>query len=242
LIADTLFEIDATSNHRMTTKTKLAGPMHRGDVESILSRADPKLGRVIDAVVERTGIQTPQRSKAPPFEALVRAIVYQRMAAQAAATIYRNLKQSVSGGFTPKKVLLLPLRQLRTAGLSATKAQYVRNLADWFAAHPATAQKLAALPDEAVIEVLTSIAGVGLWTVNVFLIFSLQRPDIVPTSDLGIRRGVQLALGLEGLPTSQLVCDRALRWRPYRSIACVYLWNSVRLKLAPEDLRKRRRP
>lgn len=209
-----------------------------GDIESALSRADPKLGRVIAAVIERVGPQRPQRSKASPFEALVRAIVYQRMATQAAATIHRNLKQRLSAGFTPKELLTLPRQELRSAGLSATKAQYVRNLAEWFVAHSSAARNLGKLPDEAVVEALTSIPGVGLWTVNVFLIFSLQRPDIVPTTDLGVRRGVQVALGLEGPATPQLVCDRALRWRPYRSIACVYLWNAVRLKLLPTDLKK----
>src|ERR1700743_2272508 len=101
-------------------------------VEAALSAADPQLGRIIHAVVERRGQQRPQRSKATPFEALVRAVVYQRMATGAAATIYKRLKATSSGVLTPGKVQLLSTTKLRSVGLSASKATYVRNLADWF--------------------------------------------------------------------------------------------------------------
>ena len=205
-------------------------------IEAALSAADPPLGRIIHAVVERRGQQRPQRSKATPFEALVRAIVYQRMATGAAATIYKKLKATGSGVLTPAKVQALSTNKLRSVGLSASKATYVRNLAEWFNTHTPQARKLATLPDEAVIETLTGIPGVGLWTINVFLIFSLQRPDVMPATDLGLRRGVQLMCGLKKPATPEFVQERARLWQPNRSIACVYLWTAIRLKLKPQDL------
>jgi DNA-3-methyladenine glycosylase II len=206
------------------------------DIEKRLMRADPLLGRIIDAVVSRVGRQRPPRSRATPLQSLIRAVIYQRMAAAAAATIYKKLGMRLEDNFAARKVLALSMPALRSTGLSAPKAQYVRNLAQWFAANPARARSLSSLSDEAILEELTAIPGVGVWTVNVFLIFSLQRPDVVPTSDLGIRKGLQLADGLDTPPTAKQVSERAQRWRPYRSIASVYLWNSVRLKLTAADL------
>jgi len=215
-----------------------AKPLQPGtfNIEAALSAADPPLGRIIHAVVERSGQQRPQRSKATPFEALVRAIVYQRMATGAAATIYQKLKATGSGVLTPAKVQALSTNKLRSVGLSASKATYVRNLAEWFNTHTPQARRLATLPDEAVIETLTGIPGVGLWTINVFLIFSLQRPDVMPATDLGLRRGVQLMCGLKKPATPEFVQERARLWQPNRSIACVYLWTAIRLKLKPQDL------
>jgi DNA-3-methyladenine glycosylase II len=205
-------------------------------IEAALSAADPQLGRVIHAVVDRSGQQRPHRSKATPFEALVRAVVYQRMATGAAATIYKKLKATGSGVLTPTKVQSLSTTRLRSVGLSASKATYVRNLAEWFRTHTTQARELVTLPDEAVIETLSGIPGVGLWTINVFLIFSLQRPDVVPATDLGLRRGIQLMCGLKEPATPEFTQQRAQRWQPYRSIASVYLWNAIHLKLEPQDL------
>ena len=216
-----------------SSRPKRAGTF---EIEAALSAADPQLGRIIRVVVDRTGQQRPQHSKATPFEALVRAVIYQRMATGAAATIYKNLKATGSGVLTPAKVQSLSVAKLRSLGLSASKATYVRNLAEWFGTHSTQARKLVSLPDEAVIETLTSIPGVGLWTINVFLIFSLQRPDVMPATDLGLRRGIQLMCGLKEPATPEFTQQRAQRWQPYRSIACVYLWNAIHLKLKPQDL------
>jgi DNA-3-methyladenine glycosylase II len=216
-----------------SSRPKRAGTF---EIEAALSAADPQLGRIIRVVVGRSGQQRPQHSKATPFEALVRAVIYQRMATGAAATIYKNLKATGSGVLTPAKVQSLSVAKLRSLGLSASKATYVRNLAEWFGTHSTQARKLVSLPDEAVIETLTSIPGVGLWTINVFLIFSLQRPDVMPATDLGLRRGIQLMCGLKEPATPEFTQQRAQRWQPYRSIACVYLWNAIHLKLKPQDL------
>lgn len=207
------------------------------DVEATLSAADPELGRVIDAVIARVGRLELTPSRASPFEALLRAIVYQQMTAKAAATVYENLRAVVPGRLTPKKVSSLSPERLRAAGLSAAKARYARNLADWFAGNPETAKNLPALSNDEVVRTLTSIAGIGVWTANVFLIFSLGRLDVVPASDLGIRRGVQLAYGLARPATPEMVIEKARRWRPYQSIASMYLWNAVKLKIGPDALR-----
>jgi DNA-3-methyladenine glycosylase II len=220
----------------MAKKSTIKGSGSQVDIERTLTLADPKLGRIIAAVVSRAGRQRPPRSEASPLEALIRAVIYQRMAATAAASIYKKLQTKATRPFTARKILSLSTSTLRSAGLSATKAEYVRNLALWFDTNPQTARKLSLLSDEAILQQLTSIPGIGTWTVNVFLIFSLQRPDVVPTSDLGIRRGLQVAYGLDTLATPQFVSERALQWRPYRSIASMYLWNAVRLKLTDADL------
>jgi DNA-3-methyladenine glycosylase II len=93
------------------------------------------------------------------------------------------------------------------------------------------------MSNDEVIKALTSIPGIGIWTANVFLIFNLRRPDVVPATDVGIRRGVQLAYGLTKIATPDLVHRRSVRWEPYRSIAFIYLWNAVKLKISLDALR-----
>ncbi len=92
------------------------------------------------------------------------------------------------------------------------------------------------LADDKIVETLSAVAGIGLWTVNVFLIFNLGRLDVMPAADLGIRRGVQLTDGLRAIATPKQVLDRSMAWRPYRSIASIYLWQAAKLKLGPNDL------
>jgi DNA-3-methyladenine glycosylase II len=211
-------------------------PLHSPDIEAELSQADPKLGRVIDAVIARIGRQRVTPSRSSPFEALVRAVVYQSVSGKAAAAIFARLKETVDGAFTPAGILALPPDSLTAAGLSKSKMGSIRGLAEWFAANRGMAKALAALPDEQVIEALTGIRGIGQWTVNVFLIFNLGRLDVMPTSDLGIRRGVQLVDALEHVATTRQVHEKAELWRPYRSIASIYLWNAVKAKIRPHDL------
>jgi DNA-3-methyladenine glycosylase II len=212
-------------------------PPHSPDIEVELSLADPKLGRVIDAVIARMGRQRITPSRSSPFEALVRAIVYQSVSGKAAAAIFARLKETVDGAFTPAGILALPPDSLMAAGLSKSKTGSIHSLAKWFAANRETAEALATLPDEQVIKALTGIRGVGQWTVNVFLIFTLGRLDVMPASDLGIRRGVQLAYALEEVATPRQVQEKTELWRPYRSIASIYLWNAVKTKIGPSDLK-----
>jgi DNA-3-methyladenine glycosylase II len=206
------------------------------DVEEKLSAADPRLARAIAAVVARVGRQRITASRASPFEALVRAIVYQSVSGKAAAAIYARLKGTVGERFTPAGLVAMPQGSITAAGLSKSKASAINSLAEWFVANRQTAKALPALSDDQVIEALIGIPGIGAWTVNVFLIFNLGRLDVMPASDLGIRRGVQLVYALEEVATPKQVHEKAALWRPYRSIASIYLWNAVKLKISPSDL------
>jgi DNA-3-methyladenine glycosylase II len=208
----------------------------QANIENRLARADPALGRLIEAVMARIGPQRIAPSRVAPFEALVRAVIYQSISATAAEPIRRRLKQAVSTPFTPSKVLALRSQSLTKAGLSKAKAQTVRALAGWFAANRTLAKKLPSLADAEIVETLTSLPGIGPWTVNVFLIFNLGRLDVMPAADLGIRRGVQLIDGLRAVATPKQVLDRSQAWSPYRSIASIYLWQATKLKLRPSDL------
>jgi 3-methyladenine DNA glycosylase/8-oxoguanine DNA glycosylase len=205
------------------------------DIEALLSRADPALGRVIEAVCAKIGRQRIMSSRASPFEALTRAIVYQSVSGNAAAAIFARLK-IVAGTLTPGRVTALTPAAIVSAGLSKSKTQAILSLAEWFSANRRAAKALPMLSDEEVIAALTDIPGIGLWTANVFLIFNLGRLDVMPATDLGIRRGVRLVYGLKGVATARQVHDKALLWRPYRSIASIYLWNAVKLKVSAADL------
>jgi DNA-3-methyladenine glycosylase II len=210
------------------------------DIEGTLSKSDPKLGRVITGVIDKIGRQRIASSRSSPFEALVRAIVYQGVSDKAAAAVYGRLRKAVAGELRPNGILTLPPDAAATIGLSKSKMTYLRNLAEWFSAHRQMAADLPALPDDEVVKTLTAVPGVGVWTANVFLIFNLGRLDVLPADDLGIRRGVQLSYGLTRVATPAEVREQALRWRPYRSIASIYLWNAVKLRLSSDDLGKAR--
>jgi DNA-3-methyladenine glycosylase II len=205
-------------------------------IERRLALADPALGRVIDAVVARIGPQRITPSRATPFEALVRAVVYQSVSGKAAASIFARLKDSLTGPLTPTKIAAQRPRVLGKAGLSGTKVKTIRELAEWFKTNRKLAKALPALSDDEVVTALRTIPGIGPWTVNVFLIFNLGRLDVMPVADLGIRRGVQLTAGLCAIATPKQVLERSKAWRPYRSIASIYLWQATKLKLEPNEL------
>ncbi len=211
--------------------------VHPPDIEEELIGADPDLGRVITAVVAKIGRQRIAPSRAAPFEALVRAIVYQSVSGKAAAAIFTRLKEAAGGAFAPAQILATPQAAIMAAGLSKSKTHAILGLAEWFAANRKIAKALRELPDDEVVAALTGIAGIGAWTVNVFLIFKLGRLDVMPASDLGIRRGVQLVYGLKDVATPRQVQEKAQLWRPYRSIASIYLWNAVKLKIGPSNLK-----
>jgi DNA-3-methyladenine glycosylase II len=208
----------------------------RATIESRLSLADPALGRVISAVIKRIGPQRMTPSRASPFEALVRAVVYQSVSGKSAESIYARLKETVAAPLTPSKILTLRPQSLGKAGLSKAKARTVRALAEWFVDNRKLAKALPTLSDVEIVATLTALPGVGAWTVNVLLIFNLNRPDVMPAADLGIRRGVQLTGGLRKIATPKQVLERSQVWTPYRSIASIYLWQATKLKLRGSDL------
>jgi DNA-3-methyladenine glycosylase II len=209
----------------------------RSKIEDRLTAADPALGRLITAVIARKGRQriTPLRAK--PFEALVRAVVYQSVSGKAAASIFARLQRIVGKQLSPSKVISQSPQSLARAGLSGAKVQTIRSLAEWFASNPKLARRLQRLPDDEIVGTLGEIPGIGTWTINVFLIFDLGRRDVMPTADLGTRRSLQLIDGSRSAPTAKQLAERSKVWSPYRSIASIYLWQAGKLKLRPNDLK-----
>jgi DNA-3-methyladenine glycosylase II len=210
-----------------------------------LSAADPKLAKLI----ERAGPFTMRISSTQsPFEALVESIVYQQLHGKAAATIHKRLIASFgepgpAGELVPhptaQHILDAPNQQLRAAGLSANKLLAIRDLAaKTLDGTVPTLAQVRRMSDDAIIEHLIQVRGIGKWTVEMFLIFRLGRPDVLPTSDYGVRKGFALTFGKlkpadkvtpAELPKPEVMEKRAERWRPWRSIASWYLWRACDL-------------
>jgi DNA-3-methyladenine glycosylase II len=214
-----------------------------------LSAADPKLAKLM----QRAGpFRLRISSTQSPFEALVESIVYQQLHGKAAATIHRRLLESfaepaphpgagvtIAAHPTAQHILDAPNAQLRAAGLSANKTLALRDLAaKTLDGTVPTLAQVRRMSDEAIVEHLTQVRGIGKWTVEMFLIFRLGRPDVLPTSDYGVRKGFALTFGklkpadkvtLADLPRPDVMEKRAERWRPWRSIASWYLWRACDL-------------
>ena len=183
-------------------------------------------------LIERHGkLDTEQRRRGRPgdaYGALVRSIVGQQLSTKAARTIYERLTEVFGGRTpTPRELLDTDPDVIRAAGLSRAKVAYLRDLAEHVEDRELDLELLPELSDEEISEQLTAIKGLGQWTVDMFLIFHLGRPDVLPVGDLGIRRAVQVGLGLADLPKPAELEAIAEPWRPYRSLACLYLWNSL---------------
>lgn len=162
------------------------------------------------------------------FHSLTRSIVFQQLNGKAASTIFDRLSRAASvDPLTPEAVLEIPLPALRAAGLSSQKASYVRDLAERTLSGEVDFSKLPKFTDEEVIQHLTQVKGVGPWTAQMILIFALKRPDVLPTVDFGIRAAMKRAYELEDLPKPSAMEEIAAPWRPYRSVACWYLWRSL---------------
>ncbi len=191
-----------------------------------LSEADPVLGRLIRQVGP-CGLGLTRRNRY--FASLVEAILYQQLAAKAAASIlarFRSLYPSRRFP-APEDVAGTPESELRRAGLSPQKISYVKNLARHVQNGAYPLRRLSAMEDAEVMRRLTAIKGIGHWTAEMFLIFCLGRPDVLPTTDLGIRKAVQKLYELPALPSPQTLQEIGSRWQPYRSVASWYLWASV---------------
>jgi 3-methyladenine DNA glycosylase/8-oxoguanine DNA glycosylase len=194
-----------------------------------LTEVDPKLGDLI----ARVG---PYRMRPQPthslFTALLRSIVYQQLSGKAAATILGRVNRLFAPRRfpTPSELLQIPPERLRQAGLSAAKTAAVRDLAA--RTLDGTVPPLARvrrMEDEEIIERLTIIRGIGRWTAEMLLMFRLGRPDILPVTDLGIRKGFQLTFRTRKLPELSVITRRGERWRPYRSVASWYLYRALEL-------------
>ena len=192
-----------------------------------LKKVDPQLGDVIDAVGRCT--LTP-RTEWTHFDALVRSIVYQQLSGKAAATIHGRVLQIIGDGAeAPRKIAAASHDALRAAGLSNAKASYVRNLAEHVIDGSLPVESLHELGDEEIIAALTQVKGIGKWSAQMFLMFRLGRPDVLPELDLGVQKGIQKTYRLRKLPTPAQVLRRGEKWAPYRTVASWYMWRVLEL-------------
>jgi DNA-3-methyladenine glycosylase II len=201
-----------------------AGPAYLTDALAAL-RAEPTMA----ALIRAHGAPTFARTR-NPFQSLARAIVYQQLAGAAAATIYGRFvalyPDLPAGGFpTPEALLATPLPRLRGAGLSQQKASYLLDLAAHFADGRIQPRRFGRLSDDEIAAALIPVKGIGRWSVDMFLMFGLNRPDVLPTGDLGVQHGMRIYFGLRGVPTPAAMERLAERWRPFRSIAAWYMWR-----------------
>ncbi len=194
-----------------------------------LHAADPVLARIIDAVGKLPSARAGRPEREDHYGALVRSIVGQQLSVLAARAIYGRLIERFGGRPpTPQELLAEEPEELRAAaGLSRAKVGFLRSLAEHVLSGELKLERLDRLPDEEVIAELIAVKGLGKWTSHMFLMFHLERPDVLAVGDLGIRRAIERAYGLDELPTPAEVERIGEPWRPYRTIACRYLWRSL---------------
>jgi DNA-3-methyladenine glycosylase II len=187
-----------------------------------LKKKDPTLRRIIEKV-------GPYRMEflEPTFATLVRSIVYQQLSGRVARVIYQRLLDAARGEVTPAGILKLKPAKLRALGLSRQKSAYILDLASRTAAGSVVFETIGKLSDDEVIEHLTAVKGIGVWTAHMFLIFALRRTDVLPTGDLGVRTAIRKAYSLAELPKPAEVEQIAATWRPFCSVAAWYLWRSL---------------
>ncbi len=193
-----------------------------------LRSADPKLGALID---EHGPLDLAARRRgrpADPYGALLRSIVGQQLSTKAAATIYGRLTELWGGRTpTPQELLDADPDAIRAAGMSRPKIGYLRSLAEHVLDGSLELDRLEELSDEEITAELTAVKGLGEWTAHMFLIFHLQRPDVLPVGDLGVRNAVRAVYGLDELPKPAELVELGEPWRPHRSLAALYLWRSL---------------
>ena len=202
----------------MLTTSPRAGLAH-------LRRADP----VLASVIARVGpYRLQQRRVGTHYDALVRSIVYQQLSGKAAGTILRRFCELYPGN-RPTAALVLETDEarMRGAGLSRQKLGYLRDLSHRVACGTLPLAHLGRLPDDAIIEHLVQVKGIGKWTAQMFLMFRLGRPDVLPDLDLGIQNAIHRAYGLKARPTPMDVLRIGERWRPHATMASWYLWRSL---------------
>ncbi len=197
-----------------------------------LAAADPAMA----ALIERIGkidLETRLRRRseerpADAYGALLRAIVGQQLSTKAARTIYGRVCD-LFGGTTPSPEQLLEASEadLRACGLSGRKVEYIRDLAAHVLSGELELERLGELSDEQAIEEIVAVRGLGQWTAEMFLLFHLERPDVLSGGDLGIRKAIQIEYGLDEMPAPQQVLEIGEPWRPHRSLASLYLWESL---------------
>ena len=193
-----------------------------------LREGDPVMARLIDGHEDVVRRDLRRERPGDAYGALLRSIVGQQLSTKAARSIYNRLTELFGGHApTPQQLLAAEAEEIRAAGLSNAKVAYLRDLARHVEEGTLELERLPDLPDEEVSAQLTSIKGIGQWTADMFLMFHLSRPDILPVGDLGIRRAVQIEYRMRKLPDPKRLEKTARPWRPYRTLACLYLWSSL---------------
>ena len=184
---------------------------------------------VLRAIIERVG---PCRMEfgVPEFSSLAEAIVYQQLNGKAAVTIFNRFAALAGEPLTPEGILKLSDEQLRSVGLSKQKSAYLKDLAAKTSDGLLNIARLPDMTDEEVIEHLTQVKGIGVWTAHMFLIFSLRRPYVLPTGDYGVQMAIRKHYKKRKLPKPKDMEKIARAWEPYRSVACWYMWRSLDIK------------
>ena len=190
-----------------------------------LKKCDP----VLRAIIDRVG---PCRMEfgVPEFSSLAEAIVYQQLNGKAATTIFNRFAELAGDPLTPEGILKLNDAQLRSVGLSKQKSAYLKDLAAKTSSGLLDFSCLPELSDDEVIERLTQVKGIGVWTAHMFLMFSLRRPNVLPTGDYGVQVAVKKHYRKRKLPKPKDMEKIARPWEPYRSVACWYMWRSLDIK------------
>ncbi|HXS75561.1 MAG TPA: hypothetical protein VN753_05240 [Terracidiphilus sp.] len=211
-------------------------PFDPAEALAHLRASDAKLGALIDKVGDFNLRLDPSPS---PFESLLESILYQQLHGKAAATIHRRVREFFHGDPTPRQLLDTPDGPLRAAGVSGNKIKAMRDLAAKTLDGTVPSHKaILKMPDADIVERLTEVRGIGPWTVEMLLIFRLGRPDVLPVTDYGVRKGFALTfqrlpknrpLEASDLPKADVLFRRAQRWRPFRSVASWYMWRACDL-------------
>jgi DNA-3-methyladenine glycosylase II len=190
-----------------------------------LKKSDP----ILSAIIERVG---PCRMEfgTPEFHSLAEAIVYQQLNGKAAVTIFKRFAALAGDPVTPKGILKLTDAQMRSVGLSKQKTSYLKDMAERATRGGLDFKRLPQMTDDEVIEHLTQVKGVGVWTAHMFLMFTLRRPNVLPTGDYGVQVAMKKHYKKRKLPRPGQMEEIARAWEPYRSVACWYLWKSLDIK------------
>jgi len=208
---------------KITLGLKMQSPSRFEEQVSLL-RSDKKLGPII----KRIGPCSMRITK-NPFQTLVEAIIYQQLSEASATAITKRFLKLYKKFPTPKQLVATTDKKLKDTGISGTKISYIKGLSKQIIQKEINFKKISKLSDEKVVEELTKIKGIGNWTAQIYLMFCLQRTDILPVGDLGIQKGIRDLFSLKELPDSKTLEKFSARWKPNRSIACWYIWKSQRI-------------
>ncbi|KAK3016613.1 hypothetical protein RJ639_006491 [Escallonia herrerae] len=224
------------SSHPSSDLPKVIKPLSAlGEISLALQHlrsSDPLIADLIDAHPPPTF-----DSHQPPFLALTKSILYQQLANKAGTSVYSRFTALCGGenGVRPETVLALSTHELKQIGVSARKASYLYDLANKYSTGILSDDLVVRMDDKSLFTLLSMVKGIGSWSVHMFMIFSLHRPDVLPVSDLGVRKGVQLLYGLEELPRPSQMDQLCEKWRPYRSVGAWYMWRLVEGKGSQAD-------